>query len=185
MSLDFWSAIRPYTADGETLNIVIETPMGCRSKFKYLTDSGLFELHGMLPAGMIFPFNFGFIPQTMAEDGDPSDVLVLMDEPAFVGCLVRARLIGVIEAEQTEKGGEKVRNDRLVAVASECRDHSDLKSLKDMNIHFREEIEHFFMSYNEIKGKQFKVLDRHGPGPAHKLVDAAINHCHEQQRCET
>jgi inorganic pyrophosphatase len=82
---------------------IIETPKGRRNKFDYDPESGLFELAGLLPEGMAFPFDFGFIPSTLAE-GDPVDVMVLMDEPAHVSCLLHVRLIGVIEAEQTQHG---------------------------------------------------------------------------------
>lgn len=125
----------------------------------------------MLPAGAVFPFDFGFIPSTLGEDGDPLDVLLLMDESAFAGCLVPARLIGVIEAEQTERDGQTTRNDRLLAVASNSRNHSDVQSLEDVNASLMDEIEHFFVSYNHIKGKQFKPLGRYGPEEARKLVD--------------
>src|SRR6185295_2715875 len=92
------------------LNVVVETPKGSRNKFKFDEEHGLYKLSGVLPAGMAFPYDFGFIPSTRGEDGDPVDVLLLMDEPAFAGCLVASRLIGVIEVEQTEKG-ETMRND--------------------------------------------------------------------------
>ena len=151
------------------LNVVIDTPKGSRNKFSWNTKLQLFELSGMLPAGAVFPYDFGFIPKTRGGDGDPLDVLVLMDEPAFAGCLVRSRLLGVIEAEQTEKG-ETERNDRLIAVASKSRTTSDLKSLTDLNSKVLEEIEHFFISYNEVKGKKFKPLGRYGPERARKLV---------------
>src|SRR5579871_6578732 len=96
--------------------VVIETPRGHRNKFKYEEKLGLFTLHKVLPLGASFPFDFGFIPATRGQDGDPLDVLVLMDEPTFPGCVVTSRLIGVLEAEQTEDG-ETVRNDRLIAMA--------------------------------------------------------------------
>src|SRR3982750_1608163 len=112
----FWS-LKPFEDGGENLNVVIETPKGSRNKYNFDGSLGLFKLGGVLPAGHSFPYDFGFIPQTTGGDGDPLDVLVLMDEPAFPGCLIRSRLIGVIEAEQTEHNGETTRNDRLIAVA--------------------------------------------------------------------
>jgi inorganic pyrophosphatase len=151
------------------LNIIIDTPKGSRNKFSWDEKRHLFELSGMLPAGAVFPYDFGFIPNTRGGDGDPLDVLVLMDEPAFTGCLVRSRLLGVIEADQTEKGKTN-RNDRLIAVASKSRTNSDLKSITDLNPKLLEEIEHFFISYNEVKGKKFKPLGRYGPERARKLV---------------
>jgi inorganic pyrophosphatase len=158
--------------DQETgaLNVIIETPKGSRNKFKYDEKRGLFKLSGVLPAGAVFPFDFGYIPATQGGDGDPLDVLVLMDEPAFAGCLVPARLIGVIEAEQTEDGKTE-RNDRLIAVATESHDHHQIKSLDQVSPNLLEEIEHFFVSYNTIKGKQFTPKGRFGPERAQKLVD--------------
>ena len=133
-------------------NVIIETPKGSRNKFNYDEDLGLFKLGGALPAGAEFPFDFGFLPSTLGGDGDPLDILVLMDAPAFSGCLVPARLLGVIEAEQTERDGETTRNDRLIAVAADSRIHRDLRSLDDLSGALLEEIEYFFVSYNTIKG---------------------------------
>src|SRR5579863_2645745 len=92
---------------------IIETPKGRRNKFKYEEESGLFTLSHVLPQGFLFPFEFGFVPSTVAPDGDPLDVIVLMDEPAHVGCVVQIRLIGVIKLIQKENG-KNTENDRLV-----------------------------------------------------------------------
>lgn len=88
----------PERADGGTLQVIIETPRGSRNKYNFDPDQKIFTLKKVLPAGMVFPYDFGFIPDTRGGDGDPLDVLVLMDEPAVPGCLVPIRLIGVIEA---------------------------------------------------------------------------------------
>ena len=155
--------------DDGSVNAIIDTPKGSRNKFKYDEKSGLFKLGGALPLGAVFPFDFGYIPSTKGADGDPLDVLILMDEPAFPGCLVKAKLIGVIEAEQTE-GKETTRNDRLIAVAADSRNHSHVRFLGDLNSNLVHEIERFFISYNETKGKRFKVLGRFGPDRAEKLI---------------
>jgi inorganic pyrophosphatase len=167
--------------DADELNVVIETPRGSRNKFDYDAARGLFTLGGVLPAGAVFPFDFGFVPSTTGDDGDPLDVLVLMDEPAFTGCLVAARLIGVIEAEQTEADGETTRNDRLIAVAAEAHNHRDIRSLGKLNENLTDEIEYFFISYNTIKGKQFKPLGRFGPMRAIKRVEEGIERFQQQQ----
>ena len=156
--------------DEDELHVIIETPKGSRNKFNYDGERGLFKLGGVLPAGAVFPFDFGFVPSTVGGDGDPLDVLVLMDEPAFAGCLVAVRLIGVIEAEQTEKG-ETTRNDRLIGVAAKARDHKGVRSLGQLNDHLVAEIEHFFVSYNEMKGKVFAPLRRGGPQRALTVVE--------------
>ncbi len=165
------SEINPFDDDGEAqeLSVIVDTPKGSRNKFNYDEERGLFKLGGVLPAGAVFPFDFGFVPSTLGGDGDPLDVLLLMDEPAFVGCLVEARLIGVIEAEQTEDG-ETTRNDRLIAVATKSRTHHEVRSINSIARNLVDEIEHFFASYNEMKGKQFKPLGRFGPLRARKLV---------------
>src|SRR5678809_213771 len=105
-----------------TCRAVIETPKGSRNKFDYDPDSNLFMLGGLLPEGLAFPFDFGFIPSTLGDDGDPLDVMVLMDEPAHVGCLLDVRIIGVIEAVQVQDGKSET-NNRLIAVSIHSYDH--------------------------------------------------------------
>jgi inorganic pyrophosphatase len=166
--------LNPFSADDpDIINAVIETPMGRRNKFKFDEELGFFALSGVLPQGMMFPHAFGFVPRTRASDGDPEDVLVVMDEPTFVGCVVPSRLLGVIEAEQTEDG-KTVRNDRLMAVAAHSRDYSDVQTLDDLNDNMLKEIEQFFVNYNREKGKKFKVLGRKGPQQAFKLLKKSL-----------
>lgn len=162
-----------FDADSGELNIVIETPKGSRNKYDYDEKRGIFKLGGVLPLGAVFPFDFGYVPATTGGDGDPLDVLVLMSEPAFPGCLVPGRLIGVIEANQTEDG-KTTRNDRLIAVATDSRSHSGVRALGDLNSNVCDEIEHFFVSYNEFKQKRFEVLGRFGPERAKKIVNSGI-----------
>src|SRR5947209_6647874 len=139
-----FSKLRPFDDDTDHLLVIVDTPKGSRNKFAWDEKRELFELSGVLPAGAVFPYDFGFIPSTRGGDGDPLDVLILMDEPAFTGCLVECRLLGLIEADQTEKG-ETDRNDRLIAVSANSRTHADLKSLDDLNEKLLDEIEHFFV----------------------------------------
>jgi inorganic pyrophosphatase len=160
-----------YASDSTELHVIIETPKGSRNKFNYDEKHQLFKLGGVLPAGAVFPFDFGFIPSTLGGDGDPLDVLLLMDEPAFPGCLVPSRLVAVIEAEQTERDGETTRNDRLIAVAAGSHTHQKVRSLADISSILVDEIEHFFISYNQIKGKTFKPLGRFGPIKAARLIE--------------
>src|SRR4051812_35534403 len=97
------------TFDHETghLNLVIETPKASHAKFAYDEDTGFFTLSKLLPAGMAFPYNFGFIPSTRGGDGDPLDALLVFDEVLQPGCVVEARLIGVLKARQSEEGKMK------------------------------------------------------------------------------
>jgi inorganic pyrophosphatase len=172
---------RPTFREGGELNVIIEAPKGSRNKYAYDPDAELFVLKTVLPAGAIFPFDFGFIPSTLGEDGDPLDVLVLMDEPAFPGCLVPSRLVGGIDAEQTERDGETMRNDRLIAVAAKSYTHRDVRSLDDLSENLIAEIEHFFASYNEIRGKHFEPVGRVGPDGALDRVREAIARAREKK----
>jgi inorganic pyrophosphatase len=176
--------LEPFDEESGTLNVIIDTPKGSRNKFKYDEKAEVFKLGGALPLGAVFPFDFGYIPSTRAEDGDPLDVLILMDEPAFTGCLVQAKLIGVLEAEQTE-AGKTTRNDRLIAVAAESRNHSHIRFLGDLNSNLVHEIERFFVSYNETKGKQFEVLGRFGPDRAAALVKQGTKKFNKARRNKT
>jgi inorganic pyrophosphatase len=153
--------------------VVIETPKGSPNKLAFEPRYGTFILKGVLPAGAVFPFDFGFVPSTRGDDGDPLDVLVLMDAPVFPGCIVPSRLVGVIEAEQTEDGKTE-RNDRLLAVAAHSAAHRSIHELEDLGSDLVAQIEHFFVSYNEMKGKRFEVKRRAGSTGARALVIAAM-----------
>lgn len=126
----------------------------------------------MLPQGMSFPYDFGFIPGTRGEDGDPIDVVLVADEPTFPGCVVPARLIGVLEAEQTENG-DTIRNDRLVAVIETPFNPAEYHSLQEMSVQRLEEIEQFFVAYNRMEGRKFKPLARRGADGAKQLLRKA------------
>jgi inorganic pyrophosphatase len=152
---------------------IIETPKGCRNKFDYDPDSGLFMLGGLLPEGMMFPFDFGFIPSTLGADGDPIDVMVLMDAPAHVGCLIEVRIIGIINAEQTEDG-KTVSNSRLLGVAIHSYDHEGLKSISEVSKTLLDQVEEFFVSYNKQRGKKFSVTGTGGPKKAIKFIKTGI-----------
>jgi inorganic pyrophosphatase len=152
---------------------IIETPKGSRNKFDYDPDSNLFMLGGLLPEGMMFPFDFGFIPSTLGEDGDPLDVMVLMDAPAHVGCLIDIRIIGVIAAEQTEKGKTES-NDRLLGVAIHSYDHENLKSINEVSKTLLDQVEEFFVSYNKQRGKKFKVTGTKGPAKAIQFLKTGV-----------
>jgi inorganic pyrophosphatase len=161
--------IPSFAAGGRNLNVIVETPCGSGWKIAFDKDTGLFGVTGYLPAGSTFPFEFGFVPGTLAEDGDPLDVLILIESPTFTGCHLEARVVGVIEVQQREEG-KTVRNDRLVAVPVESRAHESIRTLVDVGKQKLDEIERFFAMYDEINGKEFQPLARRGPDVAHELV---------------
>jgi len=167
------ASLAAYSASTGDVNVVVETPRGSRNKYKFDEEEELYALSGVLPAGMGFPYDFGFIPSTRGEDGDPLDVLLLMDEPTFCGCLVPSRLIGVIEAEQSEDG-ETVRNDRLLAVAVKSVLYRNVETIGQLNANLLDEIEAFFDAYTRLREKAFTPLGRSGPEAATRLVKAGM-----------
>lgn len=152
------------------ITAVIETPRGQGQKFDFDPESGCFKLKKMMPSGMVFPFDFGFVPGTIGDDGDPIDVMVISEAETFTGCAIDCRLIGAITAKQTERDGTEVRNDRLVAVPEVSMQYKAVHSLNDLPKDILSQIENFFYSYNTQAGKEFKVLARVTPERAWRLV---------------
>jgi len=157
--------------DTETgnVNVIVDTPKGSAIKFKYDTFKSIYTISHLLPPGTVFPFDFGSIPSTRAEDGDPLDVLILMEQPSFAGCLVQVRLIGVLEAKQTQEG-QTQRNDRLIGVSVASRVYETTRTLEDLPQRRLAEIEHYFVSYNKERGRKFRPIGRFGPARARALV---------------
>jgi inorganic pyrophosphatase len=163
--------LKPFDRDKNLLRVVIETPKGSRNKFAFDPDEEVFTLKKVLPAGMTFPYDFGFVPSTRGDDGDPLDVLVLMDEPAFPGCVLSCRIVGVMEGEQGAKK-KKERNDRIIAVEKDAHSWADVKTIADFGKEFSHELEEFFVNYHQLSGEQFRVLGMKGPDRALKLIKA-------------
>ena len=159
---------------GHIVQVIVETPAGSRNKFSFDVDQGIFAHKMALPAGMAFPYDFGFLPQTLAPDGDPIDVLLLMDDPVFSGCAVRGRLIGVIEGQQLD-GKKKIRNDRLVVVAEATHRYENVRKLKDLPDKWTEEVEEFFVNYHNLQGKKYQLLATKGVSEALRLIRKARN----------
>ena len=153
------------------VEVIIETPKGSRNKIKYDPSRRKFMLSKVMPEGMMFPYDFGFVPSTRADDGDPLDVLVLTDAPLFPGCVVECTLIGAIEAEQEEEGHTN-RNDRLIAVANQSLIYSEIKKLEDLNPTVVTQIEAFFVNYQRVRGITVRILGHSGPEKARNLVAA-------------
>jgi inorganic pyrophosphatase len=145
--------------DSGLVRAVVDTPKGSRNKYKYDEQVGLYRLSKVLPLGSAFPYDFGFIPSTRAADGDPLDVLVLGEDALFPGCLVTIRLVGVIQAEQTEHG-KTFRNDRLIGAIETSVNRPAIQTLEDLRPERLDEIEHFFMAYNHLEGRHFTPLNQ-------------------------
>jgi inorganic pyrophosphatase len=153
----------------KSVNIIIETPRGSTQKYAFDKKTGLFKLKKIMPAGMIFPFDFGFIPDTTGEDGDPLDAMIISEFASFPGCMIECRPIGVLKAEQKSKK-EKIRNDRYFFVPVLSKQFEHIDSLDDMPENQLKEIEEFFIQYNKIEEKEFHVLGIESPKTAIKLL---------------
>ena len=168
------SQLPTFDPESREVTAVIETPKGSPNKYDYDPDCGALRLKAVMPEGTAFPYDFGFIPSTLGDDGDPLDVLVFLDAPVIAGCVLTIRLIGVIEAEQREEAGEAERNDRLLAVAIHAHTHEHVHRLEDLRPNLLEEIEEFFRHYNKLRGREFKPLARSGPDRARQLLEKGI-----------
>jgi inorganic pyrophosphatase len=168
----------PSRAKNGLVNVIVDTPKGSRNKFKFAQDARCFTLSRILPRGASFPYDFGSIPNTMCEDGDALDVVLLYDEPSFVGCLVVAKLIGGIAGQQTEHGAT-IDNDRLLAVPVTSVNPARFEHIAEVSEDVLRELEHFFVSYNEAQGRIFTPTARLDPAQADaRLVDAERRYHH-------
>jgi inorganic pyrophosphatase len=154
------------------VNVLIDTPRGSRNKYKFDEALGLFRVSRVLPPGMSFPHDFGSVPGTRAEDGDPLDVLVLAPEPTFAGCLVTVRLIGMLRAHQVET--RRIRNDRLIGVIETPVNRAALTELSELDADELRGIEEFFVSYNRAQGRTFRVTGRLGAHAAEQALERAM-----------
>ena len=175
------SGFSAFDGDDETkIHVIVETPKGSRNKYAFDAELKIYQLKKVLPVGMAFPYDFGFVPSTLAEDGDPVDVLVLMDEPAFPGCLLKCKVIGVIEGEQCKKG-HKERNDRIVAVEQANHSFADVDRVRDLGKKFVRELEEFFVNYHALSGEKYRILDVKGPSKARRRIHDGIEATGKEQ----
>lgn len=157
--------------DARTCLAVVECSQGGRIKYTYCSDFGGFELTRLLPAGLTFPLDFGFVPSTTAEDGDPLDIMIVNDEPIAMGAVAKVRLIGLIEAEQTEDG-ETVRNDRLIGVSTSALKFAEAVALSELGAAVVETVTNFWIHYEKLRGVQISIIGLRGAETACARVDA-------------
>ena len=154
------------------VDVVIETPKGSAQKYDYVPNTPFFKLSKILPSGMVFPYDFGFIPKTKGEDGDPLDVIVISEFNSFPGIIIKCRIIGGIKAEQSEEKGSKklIRNDRFLAIPKCSNIFQDVDKMDDLPKRITDDLEEFFVDYNKLEGKKFKALEKIGPKEAQRLI---------------
>ncbi|MBB5436529.1 inorganic pyrophosphatase [Pedobacter sp. AK017] len=155
----------------DTVTVIIETPKGSGQKYDYDPQTGKMKLKKVMPLGLVFPFDFGFIPATVGGDGDPLDVLVVSEVSAFSGCVMDCRIIGAFKVVQQERNGERMRNDRLIAIPEVSQRYAEVTALKDLSKTIVDQAIAFFTSYNEQAGKKFSVLEKLSAAKAFQLIE--------------
>ncbi len=162
------SDLNPFPKKG-LIRVIVETPKGSRNKIDYDPELEAFCLNKTLGAGMTFPFDFGFIPSTKGEDGDPLDAMVLMPESLPPGCIIQGRLIGVMLGRQRE-GKKTIQNDRYLVVSETAEEFSHIQHIDDVPKALLDEVEMFFVTYNRLQGRVFKLAGTKGPKAAEKKI---------------
>ncbi|MBE9067500.1 inorganic diphosphatase [Leptolyngbya cf. ectocarpi LEGE 11479] len=151
------------------INVLIEIPGGSKNKYEFDKDINAFALDRVLFSSVQYPYDYGFVPNTLADDGDPLDGMVLMDEPTFPGCVISARPIGMLEMID---GGD--RDEKILCVPNEDPRYTDVKTLDDIASHRLDEIAEFFKTYKNLEKKVTEILGWKGLDQVQPLVEQCI-----------
>src|SRR3954468_474405 len=163
----------PVRNDRGDVHVVVETPRGSAAKLEFDPQLQAFTLSKSLMLGLSYPYDWGFVPSTRGEDDDPIDVLVLHDAATSPGLVLKCKIIGVLEVLQKERGKQKIRNDRLIAVPRDSHREKSEDDARELPKQVRQEIEKFFVATDELEDKELKFLGWKGPKAAERLLDQA------------
>jgi inorganic pyrophosphatase len=152
VSRDFMM-IPPGTGEPSVANMIVEIPKGRRTKFEIDKATGMIKMDRYLYSSSVYPGDYGFIPQTLAEDHDPLDILVMVNEPTFSGCLIEARVVGIFKMR--DKG---INDFKVLGVPNKDPLFNSIRVLTDVPPHFLREVEHFFSTYKQLEGVQTEPL---------------------------
>ena len=145
--------IPPGTGESAVVNMIVEIPKGRRTKFEIDKATGLIKMDRYLYSSSMYPGDYGFIPQTLAEDGDPLDILVMVNEPTYPGILIEARVVGIFKMR--DKGANDY---KLLAVPNKDPLFAKIRKLEDVPEHFLKEVEHFFSTYKALEGVKVEPI---------------------------
>lgn len=167
--MNLWKDIIPGPSVPEVVYAVIEIPKGSRNKYEYDKDLEAFALDRVLYSPFIYCAEYGIIPQTLYDDGDPMDIMVLMEQPTFPGCVIESRPIGIMRMID---GGDQ--DDKILAVPLQDPHYKDVKDIHDVPPHLLKEIEHFFKEYKTLENKKTEVLGWDNVEKALEAVEHSI-----------
>ena len=162
----------PAFTEDVDVRVVIETPRGSRAKLAYDPKLETFTLSKSLLVGLTYPYDWGFVPSTKADDGDPLDIMVVHDAATFPGLVLTCRVIGILQIEQKRKGNAE-RNDRLFAVPRRSHSEQGLHDVRDLSKPIQEELEKFFIATDELEDKKLEIIGWRGPKVALKAIKEA------------
>jgi len=145
--------------------MIVEIPKNSANKYEYDVELGIFKIDRPLYSPMHYPGDYGFVPGTIAGDGDPTDVLTLVEEPCFPGCMMEVRPLGVLDMVDSAEGDQKI-----LAVPSRDPRFDPMREISDLPAHTRREIEHFFQIYKELEGKTVRTQGWRGRDAAHQYI---------------
>lgn len=161
----------PTFAEHDIFHVVVESPRGSAVKLKYRADLGAMSISRPLAAGLVYPYDWGFVPSTNAADRDPVDATVFWDVATFPGVVIPCGALGLIRVEQNRADGKgRVRNDRILALPVEARRERQLKSAMSLPRRVRDELEQFFLAATVLEGKDARILGWAGPDAALDLL---------------
>jgi inorganic pyrophosphatase len=155
-----------------SVHCVVETPRGSRAKFSYDPDNKVFKLSKELVTGLSYPYDWGFIPSTLAEDGDPADVMLLHNVTTYPGMLISATVVGVLRIDDCE-GKKRTPNPRLFAVPLGANREHEIEDVRQLSKRTRKELEKFFKQTAALQDKEVDVIDWDGPKAAREILDEA------------
>jgi inorganic pyrophosphatase len=162
------------TFDGDAVRVVVEAPRGCSLKLEYDPEHSFFTIARSLPLGMAYPFDWGFVPGTRADDGDPVDAMAIHSSGSFPGVVLPCRLLGMVEIEETVKGGKTRTNNRLIATPAWHEPFRELTDARDLPPGIRRQLEQFFVATTTFMDKEVKVLGWAGRKKALRYLEKRI-----------
>jgi len=164
-----WHCVSIGSEQPDIVNAIVEIPKGVRAKYEMDKETGMLKLDRVLYSSTYYPANYGFIPQTLGEDHDPLDILVLCQEPLQPMCIVRAKVIGVMRMIDHDEA-----DDKIIAVAADDVSVNHLNDMEHLPSYFHDELRHFFESYKKLENKKVKVEEFQDVVVAKQIIEKAI-----------